>query len=102
MITSIDKLPALPQINPTLPESPLQKAPTAGNGFADTLKGFVNDVNQMQVTQDTKTLQFATGEIKDVHEVMAAAEEASISLQLLLEIRNKAVDAYKELIRTPV
>jgi flagellar hook-basal body complex protein FliE len=95
-------MPPLPKIVPDLQEVPQQKAPTAGNGFAATLKDFITDVNQMQVTQDEKTLKFATGEIKDVHEVMAAAEEASISLQLLLEIRNKAVDAYKELMRTPV
>lgn len=102
MINISDKLPALPKIVPNFPEMTPDKAPATGNGFADTLKGFISDVNEMQVTQNEKTMQFATGEIKDVHEVMAATEEASISLQLLLEIRNKAVDAYKELMRTPV
>jgi flagellar hook-basal body complex protein FliE len=96
MITQ--KLGAIP--NPV--EVPLTKQTGTVGSFADTLKGFIGDVNQMQVTANDKTLKFATGEIKDLHEVMAASEEASISLSLLTELRNKALDGYKELVRTPV
>lgn len=77
--------------------------PVGGSsGFGDTLKAMFDDVNEMQLTAETKTQQFATGEIQDIHEVMAAAEEASISMMLLMEVRNKLVDGYKELMRTPV
>jgi flagellar hook-basal body complex protein FliE len=102
-MSMIDKLPALPQMFPKLQETP-QKAATekSPSSFGDTLKKFVSDVNEMQVESADKQMKFATGEIKDVHEVMASAEEASISLMLLMELRNKAVDAYKELMRTPV
>jgi flagellar hook-basal body complex protein FliE len=92
------KLGAIP--NPT--EVPLPKTDNKVGGFGETLKEFIGDVNQMQVTANDKTLKFATGEIKDLHEVMAATEEAQISLMLLMEIRNKAMDGYKELMRTPV
>jgi flagellar hook-basal body complex protein FliE len=100
---SIDKLPALPQITQGLTGQAKQN-PVAekGGSFADTLKTFVSDVNEIQQVAADKDLKFATGEIKDVHEVMAAAEEAGLSLQLLLELRNKALDAYRELIRIPV
>jgi flagellar hook-basal body complex protein FliE len=87
-----------------LPVAP-QEAPTAGKGagsFGDTLKALALDVNEMQLTAETKTQQFAVGEIQDVHEVMAAAEEAGISMMLLMEVRNKLLDGYKELMRTPV
>jgi flagellar hook-basal body complex protein FliE len=101
-MSSIDKLPPLPRINP-IPQANLEaKTPNATNGFADTLQKFVSGVNEMQKTSADKTMKFATGEITDLHEVMAASEEASVSLLLLLELRNKALDAYKELMRTPV
>jgi flagellar hook-basal body complex protein FliE len=84
-------------------EVPFIKPDVKSNGsFGDTLKEFINDVNDMQITAGDKTMKFATGEIKDLHEVMAAAEEAGISLMLLMELRNKALDGYKELMRTPV
>jgi flagellar hook-basal body complex protein FliE len=102
-MSTIDKLPPLPRITNAVPQINLEKnAPAASNGFADTLQKFVSGVNEMQKTAGDKTLKFATGEITDLHEVMAASEEASVSLMLLLELRNKALDAYKELMRTPV
>ncbi len=98
-----DKLPALPKLSnsPTHSGDSIP-APVGADGFGSTLKKFMSDVNAMQVKADMKTQQFATGEIQDLHEVMAAAEEASISMMLLLEIRNKALEGYKELMRTPV
>ena len=99
-MNGIDRLPPFPNLVQT--PQPLQEKPQTGETFGDTLKGFVQDVNAMQRDAADKTMKFATGEIKDLHEVMAASEEASISLMLLIELRNKAVDAYKELMRTPV
>jgi flagellar hook-basal body complex protein FliE len=101
-MSSIDKLPPLPTFPNAAPEL-TKKIPTEQNGsFGETFKSFISDVNEMQKTSAEKELQFATGQIKDVHEVMAAAEEAGISLQLLIEVRNKLMDGYKELIRIPV
>ncbi|HEY3295741.1 MAG TPA: flagellar hook-basal body complex protein FliE [bacterium] len=94
---SIDRLPALPKFPTALPDVQ-QKTPAAQNGsFGETLKSFVSGVNEMQNVSAEKTLQFATGQITDVHEVMAASEEAGISLSLLIEIRNKLLEGYKEL-----
>jgi flagellar hook-basal body complex protein FliE len=101
-MSSIDRLPPIPLTIRGPQEAPQSQPVEQGGGFADTLKKLVSDVNEMQVTADDKTKKFATGEIKDLHEVMAASEEASISLMLLIELRNKALDAYKELMRTPV
>ena len=97
-LEALKNLPALP-----LPKevAPLKQSEGTG-GFAETLKDFVGDVNQMQLNSADKTMKFATGEIKDLHQVMAASEEASISLMMLMEVRNKALDAYRELMRIPV
>ena len=70
--------------------------------FEDTLKGFLGDVNTMQNEADASIEKFAAGEVKDVHQVMAAVSEARTSFNLMLEIRNKTLDAYQELMRMQV
>jgi flagellar hook-basal body complex protein FliE len=72
------------------------------NSFGEVLKGFVQDVNQLQQNSSTMSEKFALGQVENVHQVMIAAEEAGVAFQLLLEIRNKLLDAYQELIRMPV
>ncbi|NUO17853.1 flagellar hook-basal body complex protein FliE [bacterium] len=99
MIYGIDSIKPIPPIaEGTQPKA----APGAGESFGDTLSNFIGNVNAMQVQAGEKTQQFATGQIQDIHEVMAAVEEASISMALLLEIRKKALEGYQELMRTPV
>ncbi|MEK7395232.1 MAG: flagellar hook-basal body complex protein FliE [Fibrobacterota bacterium] len=70
--------------------------------FEDTLKGFLGDVNSMQNEADASIEKFVSGEIKDVHQVMAAVSEAKTSFNLMLEIRTKTLDAYQELMRMQV
>jgi len=101
-MNGIDKLPAIPPLFPDQQTIPQKEKSAEGGSFGDTLKQFVGDVNKIQETANVKTEQFATGEIKDLHEVMAASEEASLSLMLLMELRNKALEGYKELMRIPV
>jgi len=67
--------------------------------FADTMKEFVQDVDKMQKVADYQVERYATGDLKDIHEVMIAAEQANLSFQLLMEIRNKVIESYRELMR---
>lgn len=73
-----------------------------GKSFGDTMKEFVHDVDQMQKNADIQTERYATGDLRDIHEVMIAAEKANISFQLLVEIRNKMMESYRELMRMQV
>lgn len=66
--------------------------------FADLLKSALAEVNKLQQEADEASLRLATGEA-ELHQVMIAAEKASISLQLTLAIRNKLLDAYHEIMR---
>ena len=50
----------------------------------------------------TDKAQFLTGEIENVHDVMIAVEKAGISFEMLMEIRNKMIEAYHELMRMQV
>ncbi|MCY6353999.1 flagellar hook-basal body complex protein FliE [Clostridium sp. ZS2-4] len=71
-------------------------------GFAEALKNKLNEVNDKQLESESVTEQFIKGEDVPVHEVMMKAEEAKLSLQLAVEIRNKLMEAYQELNRTQV
>jgi flagellar hook-basal body complex protein FliE len=70
--------------------------------FGETLSNFIQDVDTMQKTAHESTRRMLTGEIEDVHQVMIAVEEAQTSFQLMMEIRNKLIDAYREIIRMQV
>ncbi len=70
------------------------------NGFGEAFKDFVKDVNKAQIDADKKTKDFVQGVNNvELHDVMIAAEKARTSLDLLMQIRNKALDMYKELTR---
>lgn len=71
-------------------------------GFSEMLTSFIGDVNQDQNVAWGKAKDFADGKNVELHEVMVAGEKAKTSLELLMEIRNKAVDMYKELTRIQV
>ena len=70
--------------------------------FSSTLEKFVNDVNSLQNQADESIEKLAAGEISDVHQVMKAVEEANIAMEFMLEIRNKIIEAYQEIMRMPV
>lgn len=63
--------------------------------FADTLKSALGEVSGMQAKAGDAVGAFVRGEAVEIHDVMAAAEEAGIALDLLIEVRNKLADAYR-------
>ena len=70
-----------------------------GLGFEDILKGFYQKTNREIQAADRKIETFATGQPMDIHEVVIATEKADISLNLLIQIRNKLLDGYQEIMR---
>jgi flagellar hook-basal body complex protein FliE len=68
-----------------------------GASFGDTLKGFVNDVSAQQDAAGELRDKFLRGEQVELHQVMAAGEEAGISLELMITLRDKVLDAYRQL-----
>jgi flagellar hook-basal body complex protein FliE len=71
---------------------------TSGPTFEDTLKRFVGDVSSQQDAATDLQGRFMRGENVELHNVMAATEEASISMDLMVEMRNKVVEAYRTLV----
>ena len=74
--------------------------PTGGERFAEQLKSALNEVNEIQENKEVAVGDIATGQVKDLHQAAIAIGKAEINMKLMLEIRNKALNAYKELGRT--
>jgi flagellar hook-basal body complex protein FliE len=79
--------------------------PTAGaqgNSFASTLGQFVADVNGRQLAANDAVAGMLSGDNVSLHQAMIAMEEASVSFQLMVEVRNKLLDSYQELMRMQI
>lgn len=70
--------------------------------FSDTLKGMLDGVDELQNASGKAIEDFIAGKNIQLHEVMAMGEEAQISFQFMLEIRNRLLEAYQELSRMQV
>ena len=70
-----------------------------GPSFADSMKDLFSSVNDRAQSADAKVIDVVTGETDDLHNAMIALEEANVSFQLMLEVRNKMLDAYQEINR---
>ena len=68
-------------------------------GFSEIFKQTLDKVKAAQNHSDKLTNELVTGEVKDIHEVMIASQKASLSLQLTVQVRNKVVEAYQEVMR---
>ncbi|MGO9314749.1 MAG: flagellar hook-basal body complex protein FliE [Syntrophobacteraceae bacterium] len=80
----------------TMPKSPGGPDSTS---FADQLKSKIGEVNQLQNQADAKMEQGAVKGASNIHETMIHMEEANLSLLMLAKVRNKALDAYHEVMR---
>jgi flagellar hook-basal body complex protein FliE len=70
--------------------------------FGETLHQAITDVNTLQQEAGDAMKKMVSGKPVDLHEVMIAAEKARTSFDLLMEIRNKTIDMYRELMRMQV
>jgi flagellar hook-basal body complex protein FliE len=87
-------------VSPIIQESfkPKSEISQFGNVFGE----FIASVNSDQLKSSAITKDFINGEDIEIHQVMIAGEKAKTSLELLMEIRNKTIDMYRELTRMSV
>ena len=71
-------------------------------GFGKWFAEEITSVNDKLVSADKQIRQLATGETQNLHDVMIQLEEARLSFQLLMQVRNHALEAYQEILRTQV
>lgn len=70
--------------------------------FMAALKSSIDELNAQQKTSEEALSDIATGQIKDLHQAGIAIGKAESSMKIMLEVRNKAINAYKEILRTQV
>lgn len=96
-------LTLLPNVENTINQKSVDKALQQTNdSFGAMLNKAIGDVNSLQSEAGKAVENLVTGEAQDLHEVMIAVEKARTSFDLLMEIRNKTVDMYREIMRTQV
>ncbi len=82
-----------------LPQGGVQKVVKGPKGdFLEDLKRFLKDVNKKQIDADEEVREFVAGK-RDITEVMISLAKADLSFRLLLQVRNKAVEAFQEIMR---
>jgi flagellar hook-basal body complex protein FliE len=75
---------------------------SGSGGFGSMLSGAISSLNQSQNTAAADSTALATGQASDVTSVVSEIEKASLEMQLAVQVRNKAVDAYQEIMRMQV
>ncbi|RBY79626.1 flagellar hook-basal body complex protein FliE [Geodermatophilus sp. TF02-6] len=78
------------------------RAAASDGGFAAVLAASLDQLQATQSASDSLATQAATGELRDVHDYTIAANEAELATETVVTLKNKAVEAFTEIMRMPV
>jgi flagellar hook-basal body complex protein FliE len=92
--------PVHPQVGTATSRKP--EPPSNSVSFGNMLTDSVKQVNRLQLEADSSINDLAAGKQADLHRTMIAMEKASISFELLMQIRNKVMSAYDKIMRMPI
>ncbi len=77
-------------------------SPRTGGGFEEVLARAIRQVENFRLEADQKVERFLAGEGEDLHSVALATQQAELAFELFLQVRNKVVQAYQEVMRMQV
>ncbi len=97
MIDPLSSLHAAPHLLPSTPATPALRTGHSTGEFASALRNQLEQVGQAQAEADRGIEKVLTGQSDNISEVFVAARKAEVAFSLLMEIRNKLVDAYNEI-----
>jgi len=104
-VSPIGGIPGLPGVNPATAARSITAPAGATSGpssFAQLVGSLVQDSNAQHAQSDHSVQQLMAGETDNLHDVVLDAAKADLSFRLLVEIRNKLLDAYQEIMRMQV
>ncbi len=82
--------------------APGAASPAGSASFSNVLGGFVQEVSDKQAAASDAVTGLLSGKNVSLHQTMISMEEASVSFQLMVEVRNRLLDSYQELMRMQV
>ncbi|MEZ6195541.1 MAG: flagellar hook-basal body complex protein FliE [Planctomycetota bacterium] len=82
--------------------APKTQGAEGGGKFGEVLKNLLSETDDLQHEADKAVEQLLSGEKQDVHEVMLSMAKADVSFRMMIEVRNKLVEAYQEVMRMQV
>lgn len=94
--------PITPSTMPATVGGPTPAAKTDGAGFGEMLAKGVENLEGLHADADALATQAATGDLTDVHDYMIASTQASLATELTVAVRNKAVEAFNEIMRMQI
>jgi flagellar hook-basal body complex protein FliE len=100
-------MPSIPSFQPIqnipLPESiaPVTAGASGSDAFSSILQQSIQNVSQLQSGADTAINQFVSGEQDDPHTTMLAVQRSSLAFDMFVQVRNKIVQAYQEVMKMP-
>jgi len=97
---NLNQLGLPPQLGSDRPEG--RRIQIEGEGFGETLQKAAGEVNQEQLQAEEAVRQMVAGQESDIHTVLYAVQRADLSFQLALQVRNKLIQAYDEVMRMQV
>ena len=99
----IDRSSTLQELHQGQPAAPTEASPAQeGGGFADSLRNALDGVNAAQKRSGDITAAYERGEVTDIAKVMLARQEAGVAFEATLQVRNKLLSAYQEIMRMGV
>lgn len=99
---SIGNIKSLGSIDPRSAYGVGQAQGKPAQSFANQLQNAIQEVDNLQAGSNKMVDGMVSGEVTEVHDVMIAAKEAQLAFELLLEVRNKLLEGYQEIMRMQV
>ena len=102
MTVSIAPIPPFNPIPAVTGTTPPAATPAAGTSFGDAVSGALENLSDAHEKVDTLAVEAATGDLTAVHDFTIAATEAQLLTELTVEVRNKAIEAFNDIMRMQV
>ncbi len=99
-ITAISSAVATPIVEPSL--APIGTSGVAESSFGSMVTHGLDQVNQQLLTSQTDLQTLATGDMQNMHQVMIRLEESRLSFQLLLQVRNRLLESYQDVMKMQI
>ena len=99
---NIEGVTNIGSLTPTEKTGKANPKSSPGSVFGEVLQKHINEVDELQKDSDKMSEKLAMGEVDNLHDVVIASEKADLALNLTIQVKNKIVEAYQEMMRMQI